>query len=523
MDEGLSVSGAEVVLVSVSEAPLTGFNYAHAFNRAAIEAQGQRLALTSSRGARALGAGFSQPGQILVMVNDGGPSRRPPDPRAPPRFASEAGLAAAAGRVEAILLPRRLLVDAGGLDEDLGRAIPGLSPLLADLAMRLMAFGQRVELVETGGETGTAPGEAGFATGSILRAQSSRAGSGRSSTTKSGATIVARTLRDLALKRVGVRKRRDLTGYDLTGLLAGFTRSPPTPRPPAIGSLPQELEETLEEHGVVEARPRPSVTPGREELFALHDAHGLARLALWVRHHPPPGLRAQLETRESYRLAASRGGAWAPRLHACAEVSNALLTVESLHEGGLRRDPLLAHLEAERWLEQRAPCRRATVGEGRQLGHLAREAVGRSRALDRSVEGLANLPAVPQHGGLRTEAVVIGPGRTVLLGWEHWTELGLPGFDGLHLGFTTAWRRFGASGPRALVGHLLAGSGDPMLEAFDRDLDRLQASEHREAIVLGTLLLLARREREAEERFEPSRSRMFRDALECWLVHGHGE
>jgi hypothetical protein len=478
--------------------------------------------LASSR-ARLLDVHRDSPGRIIVVLNEGA-SPPPRSTDCSPRPVDEARLLSGAGRVEALLLPRVELLEAGGLDEDLAAEVSGASPLLADLALRLLTRGRRVEHAESSGAAGMAAGEAGYSTGALLRAQRRRAAPESAHTARVLARITARTVGDLVLKRAGASTRRDLTGHDLTGLLAGFRRGTPRPRPPTINALPSELEATLADHRVVDVRAgADGANRGRHEVFTLHDADGQARLALRLRHDPPSGLRARLEAREEYRRASSGGRDWVPTLHACAELPDTLVTVESLHQGAWLTDPLLAHVEAERWLGERTSSEApADGGSERPLEVLADELDGwhgRTPALDRAVERLGALPTVPQHGSLSAAAVAVGPGRSVLLGWEHWTEAGLPGFDAIHLALTSARRRFGAVGPRFLVGQLIAGSREPLLEPFRRDIERLGAAEHREAIVLATLALLARRERHAEARLEGPRSRTFRDVLEVWRAH----
>jgi hypothetical protein len=113
--------------------------------------------------------------------------------------------------------------------------------------------------------------------------------------------------------------------------------------------------------------------------------------------------------------------------------------------------------------------------------------------------------------------VVVAPGRTVLLGWEHFDETGLPGFDALRLGLDTGAAKVGESAADAAVARLLRGEAVPYTLPFLEELTAVGIADRAADVALLTLAELAGRERDRERVLDPFPGERYRRLLRAAL------
>jgi len=419
-------------------------------------------------------------------------------------------LARHAGRVLGIGIEREALLAAGGLDEALGATSGDLCVAFADVLHRQLVAGSAIDLVPMAPAQAAwrARDEAGVAAGRLLRAARGRAPSPTLALV--GADLAARSALPAALKRGAITVRRDLTGHDLGGLATGWSGRVPAPRAPMLAELPAPVATTLRERAIVALQPDAAPRGARRLAYAAVDRDGVARFAVRLDHAPPSGARERLAACEAWRRRGGWRADWTPELLAVATAGRTLVTVESLHRPVAAATTSVRFAEAVRWLRARrqhavgrelaaatVPAHELTAA-GRQLGgdHLARR-------LAAAVDALGRAPALPEHGGLHPDVVVVAPGRTVLQGWERFTEAGLPGVDALRLGIALLELEGGPGAVERALRAALHGGGGPALVPFAEEFAELGLADHGRDLVLLALTALAQAEAEEERTIRP--------------------
>lgn len=419
-------------------------------------------------------------------------------------------LARHAGRVLGIGIEREALLAGGGLDEALGATSGDLCVAFADLLHRQLVAGRAVDLVRMAPPQAAwrAREEAGVAAGRLLRAARGRMPN--PTLVLVGADLAAQAALPAALKRRGITVRRELTGHDLGGLATGWAGRLPAPRSPTLAELPAPIAAALRERAIVALRPDAAPRGARQLAYAAVDRDGLARLAVRLDHAPPARARERRAACEAWRRSGGWRADWMPELLAVATAGRTLVTVESLHRPVAAATTSVRFAEAVRWLRARRQhavgreLAAATVpaGEltaaGRQLGgdQLATRLAG-------AVEALGRAPALPEHGGLHPDVVVVAPGRTVLQGWERFTEAGLPGVDALRLGIALLELEGGPGAVERALRAALHGGGGPALAPFAEEFAELGLGDHGCDLVLLALTALAQAEAEEERTIRP--------------------
>jgi hypothetical protein len=428
-----------------------------------------------------------------------------------------ARLLAAAGELAAVAVDRSVFVDIGGFDERLGAVTADLRAPTVDLMLRLLAASAPlVTMPADRARLEHARGDVGVGIGRLLRRGLQRTSYPRTGAAAAVASVTAQTL----LKRAGRARRTTMTGHDVVGIVAGATERRWRPVAPLLQTIPTAVRAVLEEHQAHRLRPAADARPGdRLTSYIAQDEDGVDVLAVHVYEGAPPGLIARLEERERWRTVAAPGSAWAPRLLAVAERDRSVFAAESLHVAAGRFDVLTRYVEAAHWLDSvRGVEAELPVAPTAHGAALAEEAyrVGDPRAAA-AADAVAELAAVPVHGDLRPERVVITPGGVVLTGWQEWERAGIPGFDAVTLACATLEQRGQRSVIEALPARLEACNAPGVLVPLLRDAERCGDTATPAQLLLAAVLLLARRERLARERLETVDTGLFGRLLHRWL------